>query len=113
MKSVHLAVPKAVYSAAALHIAAQVFAGRASISVAESDAEWELDLPEPLAGDFLNELLNQEYRFLVSALNKDAAALQVTQALFAARGGEHPAPAPSEDAAFKKKAAALLSAGGR
>lgn len=115
-----LEVPKAVYSDRALEIAAHVFAKRAEVYVGETKAAWELtlkarrkDLSEAqlgaLAGDFLVELLNQEYRFLVSELNKDIAALQGTQALFAARGGENPPVAPKEDAAFKKAAAALMA----
>lgn len=115
-----VSVPKAVYSDRALEIAAHVFAKRAEVYVEESKTAWELTLKAKrkdlgagqlgaLAGDFLVELLNQEYRFLVSEMNKDIAALQGTQALFAARGGETPPVAPKEDAAFKKKAAALMA----
>lgn len=113
-------LPKAVTSQAALELAAQVFAKRAEAFVGETKAEWELTLKArrpgateaqlaALAGDFLVELLNQEYRFLVSALNKDVASLQSAQALFAARGGENPPSPPKEDAAFKKLAAKLLA----
>ncbi|MBI3297876.1 MAG: hypothetical protein HYZ75_06920 [Elusimicrobia bacterium] len=92
MKSVELKVPKAVYSEAALTIAAQVFAARAEISVDETKKDWDLTLEssekdlDALAGDFLVELLNHEYRILVSELNKGASSLLVTQALLAARG---------------------------
>lgn len=115
-----LSVPKAVYSSRALEIAAHVFSKRAEVYVGETKAAWDLtlkarrkDLSEAqlaaLAGDFLVELLNQEYRFLVSDLNKDIASLQATQALFAARGGENPPPAPADDAGLKKARAALLA----
>ena len=113
MKTARLSVPKAVYTEAGLRMAALVFAKRAAICIEKSAGGWVLDLPEAMAGDFLNELLNQEYRFLVADLNGNAASLQATQALFAARGGENPPPAPAEDAAFKKKAAALLMAARR
>lgn len=113
-------VPKAVTSQAALTLAAQVFARRAEAYVGGTKTEWELTLKarraglsEPqlaaLAGDFLVELLNQEVRSLVSALNKDVASLQAAQALFSARGGEKPPPRPKEGAAFKKAAAKLLA----
>lgn len=115
-----LSVPKAVYSARALEIAAHVFTKRAEVYVGETKSAWDLtlkahrkDLSEAqlaaLAGDFLVELLNQEYRFLVSDLNKDIAGLQATQALFAARGGEAPPPAPEDDADLKKVRSALLA----
>lgn len=117
----NLRLPKSVYSKTALEISVAAFAKRAEVYVGETKSEWDLELVPlrkkateaqltALAGDFLNELLGQEYRFLVSAANKDVASLQAAQALWSAAGGEkRPAP-PKEDAAFKKAASALLKA---
>lgn len=114
-----LRLPKSVYSRTALEISAAAFSKRAEVYVGETKSEWNLEIKSrrkkpteaqlaALEGDFLNELLSQEYRFLVSALNKDLASLQATQALLAAKGGDsRPAPA-KEDAAFKKAASALF-----
>jgi len=63
-----------------------------------------------LAGEFGNELLNQEYRFLVGRFNQKISALIVTQTLMAARGGETPAapPAAEQSAEFKTLVADLV-----
>lgn len=114
-----LKLPKAVYSRTALEISAAAFAKRAEVYVGETKGEWDLEFKarrknptaaqlSALAGDFLNELLGQEYRFLVSAANKDVASRQATQALLAASGADARPAAPKEGAAFKKAAAALL-----
>lgn len=112
MKGVTLRVDKAVYSKAALELAVMTFAARAEAVVAPAPGGWKVTLrggSDPaLAGDFLNEILNQECRFLVSGLNQTLASLQTAQALFAARGGENPPPPPAEDAAFRREAQALL-----
>ncbi len=114
-------VSKNWYSLEALQIAAHVFDSRAQVRMAESKAEFDVELvakrknlgePEltALAGEFLNELLNQEYRFIVSRFNQKIASLIVTQTLFAARGGENP-PAPHEGEktpAFQAEVAALM-----
>ena len=118
MKGVTLSLDKAVYSAEALELASLVFADRTEISSLESAKGWKVTLrplskdidSDVLAGDFVNELLNQECRFLVSGINKTVASLQTAQALFAARGGENPPAPPAEDAAFRKETKALMDA---
>lgn len=116
-----LRLSKSVYSRTALEISAAAFAKRAEVYVGETKSEWDLEFKSlrkkpteaqmtALGGDFLNELLSQEYRFLVSSMNKDVASLQATQALWAASGGEGRPVPPKETAAFKKEAAALLKA---
>ncbi len=118
MKGVTLSLDKAVYSAEALELASFVFADRAEVTAAGSAKGWKVTLKplgkvvdaEAVAGDFVNELLNAECRFLVSGVNKTLAALQTTQALFAARGGEDPLAAPAEDAVFRKETKALMDA---
>ncbi len=114
MKGVTLKVARAAYSKAALDLAVLTFAARARAAVAAAPGGWTVTLAgkaphDPaLAGDFLNEILNQECRFLVSGLNATLASLQTTQALFAARGGENPPAPPVEDAAFRRETQALL-----
>ncbi|MFH1723461.1 MAG: hypothetical protein ABII00_02450 [Elusimicrobiota bacterium] len=133
-----LTVSKRVYSEEALKLAANVFSRRAQAEFAEAENGWEVTLLprsrraskggrvrrppgvdagprarglaelKALEGEFLNELLSQEYRVLVSGFNKRIAGVLVTQALFSARGGENPPKPPKESAAFKKEAAKLL-----
>lgn len=110
-----------LYSDEALRIAAAVFDGRAEVYLEDGRAARVVTLEakrkdldaaglEALAGDFLNELLNQEYRFLVSRFNRKIADLISAQTLLSARGGEKaPAAAAGEDAPeFKEKVARLL-----
>ena len=107
-RSVSFDVPKKVYSLEGLQIAAHVIAPRAEVLFAESRTAYELTLRSrkraadaaslsDLAGDFANELLNQEYRFLVGRFNHKISSLIVTQALLAARGGETPPPPPEAE----------------
>jgi His-Xaa-Ser system protein HxsD len=106
-RSVSLTAPKSVYSRDGLGIAAHIFAGRAEVYLSESPKSWELTLKSrrpageaelrALAGEFFNELLNQEYRFLVSRLNAKVSGLIVAQTLLSARGGETAPAAPPEE----------------
>ena len=111
-----------VYGREALLIAAQVLSSRAEAFLSEDKASYELTLKakrktdaaglEALAGEFLNELLNQEYRFVVGRFNQKITSLVVTQALLAARGGEEApkAPAGESDPAFQAAVAEMMSA---
>jgi His-Xaa-Ser system protein HxsD len=121
-RSVSFTVPKALYSMDALRIAAHILDRKAEVGAQASGKAYEIELTakskkagrselETLAGEFLNELLNQEYRFLVSRFNEKLSNLIVTQALFAARGGEHPpTPSAAEQAPeFKAQVAAMLA----
>ena len=110
-----LELPRGVYSEYALRIALHVFTRRAEAEAEEVRSGWRVTLRplgqaglDALAGDFLNELLNQEYRFAVSALNRKVSGFLVTQALLSARGGENPPPQPEEDAAFRAEAEGML-----
>ena len=119
-RSVSLAAPRAIYSEDAVRIAAQVFAGRAEVYREPSRSEHRLTLVakrgldaralEALGGEFLNELLNQEYRFLVARFNRKIADLIVTQTLLAARGGERPAPPPADPPELLAEAERLMAA---
>ena len=120
-RQVSFDIPKKVYSMDAVRIAAQILAPKVDVYLDESKTGYEVtlqakrrDAGEPeltaLAGEFGNELLNQEYRFVVGRFNSKISGLIVTQALMAARGGETPAAAPVEEQMpeFKAKVAALV-----
>lgn len=112
---------KKAYSMDALRIAAQVLSSKVDVYLDEDKSSYDVTL-EPkrkdadkaaLEGEFRNELLNQEYRFVVGAFNRKIASLITTQALMAARGGENPPPAlPPEEQTpeFKAKVAELMKA---
>lgn len=116
-------VPAKLYSPESVRIAAAVFEGRAEVYLEESRAERRVTLEAKrkdlgaeglaaLGGEFLNELLNQEYRFLVSRFNRKIADLISAQTLLSARGGENPpAAAAGEDTPeFAAETAKLLAA---
>lgn len=95
------ALPAKAYAERSLEIAAMVFAKRAEVYAAAGRGSTEVTLKakgagageaelRALAGEFLNELLNQEYRELVGRFNRKLTDLVVTQALFSARGGQNP-----------------------
>lgn len=105
-RSVSLTAPRRTYSDDAVRIAAHVFSNRAEVYHRSARADHELTLVakrrdadeaslEALGGEFLNELLNQEYRFVVARFNRKVADTIAAQALMSARGGPSPsAPAP-------------------
>ena len=120
-RSVSFDIPKKIYSMDALRIAAQILAPKTDVYLDESKSDYEVTLKAKrrdageaqlaaLAGEFGNELLNQEYRFLVSRFNAKISSLIVTQTLMAARGGETPAAPPAEESspAFKKLVADMV-----
>lgn len=118
-KTVSFMIPSAVYSQDAVRIAAHIFSARAEVLMGSEGKDLVLSLKarraktreelEFLGGEFLNELLNQEYRFIVSRFNAGSANMIVTQALFSARGGDKPlAPEPVPDAKFKAETARLM-----
>jgi len=105
----------------AVRISAQVLSSKVNVYLDETKTAFEVTLeakrkdagPEQLAaleGEFGNELLNQEYRFIVGRFNSKISALIVTQTLMAARGGETPAAAPAAESTpeFKKLVADLM-----
>lgn len=119
-RSVSFSAPKPLYSKQAVLIAAQIFGPRADVLLAETRLAFQLTLRakraaaaadlEALGGEFLNELLNQEYRFVVGRLNQKISSLIVTQTLFAARGGENPPGEPAEEKTpeFQREVAELV-----
>ena len=120
-RKVSFELPKKVYSMDSLRIAAQILSPKIDVYLDESASAYEVTLGakrrdagkdqlEALAGEFGNELLNQEYRFIVGRFNSKISSLIVTQTLMAARGGETPAAAPAEESTpeFKKLVAELV-----
>ena len=120
--TVTFSLAKSQYSMEALQIAAHIFDRRAEVRFDESKTEYEitleakrkkLDAPalEAIGGEFVNELLNQEYRFVVGKFNQKISTLIVAQALLAARGGEAPAGLPPEEQTpeFQAEVAALMA----
>ncbi|MDP3540846.1 MAG: hypothetical protein Q8T11_00100 [Elusimicrobiota bacterium] len=116
-----LKLSKKIYSKDALLIAAQVLSNKVNAYLEESKSDFTVTIEakrrdvdaaqlSALAGEFGNELLNQEYRFLVGRFNAKISSLIVTQTLMAARGGESPAAAPAEEStpAFKKLVADMV-----
>lgn len=103
-REVSFSVPSKVYSEDALRIAAATFENRCESEAGSAKGRWELtlrarkaldsDALKALAGEFCNELLNQEYRFVVARFNRKVADLIAAQTLLAARGGENPPAAP-------------------
>jgi len=120
-RSVSLRVPKKIYSDDAVRIAAHVFSNRAETYAESSRAEHALTLVakrqdadaavlEALGGEFLNELLNQEYRFVVARFNRKVADVIAAQTLLAARGGENPPAPPAETPELKAETERLMQA---
>ena len=120
-RQVSFEIPKKIYTMDALRIAAQILAPKIDVYLDESKTDFEVTLKAKrrdageaqltaLAGEFGNELLNQEYRFIVGRFNSKISSLIVTQALMAARGGETPAAPPVEEQMpeFKAKVAAMV-----
>ena len=120
-RQVSFEIPKKIYTMDALRIAAQILAPKIDVYLDESKMDYEVTLKAKrrdageaqltaLAGEFGNELLNQEYRFIVGRFNSKISSLIVTQALMAARGGETPAAPSVEEQMpeFKAKVAAMV-----
>jgi His-Xaa-Ser system protein HxsD len=112
--------PRKLYSDDAVRVAAHVFDSRAEVYHEAGRGEHEFSLVarrkdldaaalEALGGEFLNELLNQEYRFLVARFNRRIADRIVAQTLLSARGGETPAPAPAPTPELKAETERLLA----
>lgn len=119
-RTVSFTVPAAAYSEDSVRIAAHIFDRRAGVAAAADKKSIDVELTAKaktadaaalrrLGGEFLNELLNQEYRALVHRFNGKIAGLVVTQALFSARGGEKPPEQADESAPeFRADVEALM-----
>jgi|GEM_PF-1211720 len=119
-RRVSLRAPRKLYSEDAVRIAAHVFDGRAEVYHEAGAREHELTLVarrkdldagalEALGGEFLNELLNQEYRFVVARFNRRIADRIVAQALLSARGGDKPPKAPADTPELKAETKRLMA----
>ncbi|MDE2491690.1 MAG: hypothetical protein KGM24_12660 [Elusimicrobia bacterium] len=118
-RSVTVTVSPKAYSDDAVRIAAAVFGAKAEVYDEGGRSARALTLVakraldaralEALGGDFLNELLNQEYRFLVARFNRAIADRIATQTLLAARGGETPPAPPADTPELKAETERLLA----
>jgi len=111
-RSVAFDIPKKIYSMDAVRIAAQILATKTDAYLDESKFFYEVTLKSKrrdageaqltaLAGEFGNELLNQEYRFIVGRFNLKISTLIVTQSLMAP-------PAAESTPAFQAMVAELM-----
>jgi len=120
-RTVAFEVPETMYSRQGLEIAAQIFSSKANVYLGKTGGIFEVTLEskrksvsapelEALAGEFVNELLNQEYRFIVGRFNQKISTFIVTRTLLAARGGETPAETPAEEKTpeFKARVAKMM-----
>jgi His-Xaa-Ser system protein HxsD len=119
-RSVSFSVPTKIYSQDAVRIAAHVFSNRVETYHEAGKTAHELTLVakrrdldektlEALGGEFLNEMLNQEYRFVVARFNRKVADLIAAQTLLSARGGENPAVPAADSAELKAETARLMA----
>ncbi|NNN05250.1 MAG: hypothetical protein HKL90_05060 [Elusimicrobia bacterium] len=122
-RSVALNVPRKIYGDDAVRIAAHVFSNRAEVYHRAGKAAHELTLVarhrgadaaslEALGGEFLNELLNQEYRSVTARFNRKIADIIAAQALLSARGAETPALPAQDSPEFEAEVQKLLAAAG-
>ena len=120
-RSVALSAPRKTYGDDAVRIAAHVFSNRAEVYYAATKSAHELTVVakrrdvdeaslEALGGEFLNELLNQEYRFVVARFNRKVADLIAAQTLLSARGGEKPAKPKPDSPELKAETRKLMAA---
>lgn len=120
-RSVSLTAPRKTYSDDAVRITAHVFFNRAEVYHGTSSSDHKLKLVakrldadqaslEALGGEFLNELLNQEYRFVVARFNRKVADIITAQTLMSARGGEKPAEPVPDSAEVEAEAKKLMAA---
>ena len=118
-RSVSLSAPRKTYSDDAVRIAALVFSNRADVYHEATRTAHELTLVakrrdadgaalEALGGEFLNELLNQEYRFVVARFNRKVADLIAAQTLLSARGGESAPKRAPDSPELQAEAARLM-----
>lgn len=112
-------LPRSLYSREALEIAAQVLASKAQVLLACDKKSLHVTVRavkktaapadlEALAGELVNEVLNQEYRFVVARFNQKISQLIVTRTLLAARGGENPPAAPKPSPELERELEKLM-----
>jgi His-Xaa-Ser system protein HxsD len=80
--------PGGIYSAEALRLAAYIFSGKSGTSVTVSGFKAKISGAQSgtTAGEFANEVLNQQCRLDLSGKNSKIAGILVTKALLSAAG---------------------------
>lgn len=82
--------PSEIYSAEAVELAAYIYEGRLELSLENKDKGTEVvfkSAGENEAGEFGNEVLNQQCRIDLSAQTSEITSLIVSKALLSAIGG--------------------------
>ncbi|OGS02436.1 MAG: hypothetical protein A3I76_06540 [Elusimicrobia bacterium RIFCSPLOWO2_02_FULL_61_11] len=91
-----------VYCAEAVELAASVFEGR-GVRLVKAAGGFRVEAPGDAAGEFCNEVLNQQCRLDLSRKNYKIASLIATKALLSAAGVEQGGAAKGKEKAAKKK----------
>lgn len=92
-----------IYCEEALDLAAAVFEGR-GLRVVKAPGGFRLEAPSgDAAGEFCNEVLNQQCRLDLSRKNYKIASLIATKALLSAAGVEQAGAAKGKEKSAKKK----------
>ena len=82
--------PSEIYSAEAVELAAYIYEDKLEFSLENKDKGTEVvfkSAGENEAGEFANEVLNQQCRIDLSALTSEITSLIVSKALLSAMGG--------------------------
>ena len=91
-----------IYCAEAVELAASVFEGR-GVRLVKAAGGFRVEAPGDAAGEFCNEVLNQQCRLDLSRKNYKIASLIATKALLSAAGVEQGGAAKGKEKAAKKK----------
>ena len=91
-----------IYCAEAVELAVSVFEGR-GVRLVKAAGGFRVEAPWGAAGEFCNEVLNQQCRLDLSRKNYKIASLIATKALLSAAGVEQGGAAKGKEKAAKKK----------
>ena len=101
-KAAEIFLSSEIYCAEAVELAASVFEGR-GVRLVKAAGGFNVEAPGDAAGEFCNEVLNQQCRLDLSRKNYKIASLIATKALLSAAGVEQGGAAKGKEKAAKKK----------
>ncbi|OGS13980.1 MAG: hypothetical protein A3J70_00960 [Elusimicrobia bacterium RIFCSPHIGHO2_02_FULL_61_10] len=101
-KAAEIFLSSEIYCAEAVELAASVFEGR-GVRLVKAAGGFRVEAPGDAAGEFCNEVLNQQCRLDLSRKNYKIASLIATKALLSAAGVEQGGAAKGKEKAAKKK----------
>ena len=103
-KAAEIFLSSEIYCAEAVELAASVFEGR-GVRLVKAAGGFRVEAPGggDTAGEFCNEVLNQQCRLDLSRKNYKIASLIATKALLSAAGVEQGGAAKGKEKAAKKK----------